>query len=165
MGSLLFQRVVRRVVLGDLSRSLRAWKNRYVKSYYRFEGAEVICMLQRTPGKAETFEVMAGSYSNDPLLVSVASHGVYWFYRDGPYKTIEEANASLFNSVARAARLHGDTQFMQATNWALDDFRIFRDGVWQAPSGSPALRRCPGCSRRVSDGVPICSNCGEPVGS
>ena len=158
-------RTVLRIVLGDLSRSLRSWKHRYAKSFYRFGGDEVICMVQRCPGKSNNFEFVAGCYSNDPLLVGVASHGVYWFLRDGPYKSKEEASASLLNSVTRAAKLHGDTQFMLSATFWLNEFRVYRNGAWQTYAGSPAFRRCHGCSRPVPDGAIVCSICGEPVGS
>lgn len=163
MDSLLLLRTVRRMVLGDLSRSLRSWKHRYAKSYHRFGGDEVICMVQRCSGKSSSFEFVAGCYSNDPLLVGVASHGVYWFLREGPYGSKEEASASLLKSVARAVRFHSETHFMLSATLWLNEFKIYRDGVWQAYPDSPAFRRCPGCASPVPDGVLLCSICGEPV--
>lgn len=165
MRSLAFQRFMRRLVLGNMARSLRAWVRRYTKSYYSFNADEVICMVQRCSGRSETFEAVAGAYSNDPTLVGVASHGVYWFYRDGPYESKEEANASLLLSVIRAARVHSETQFLLASSIVLSEFQIFRDGSWQVKSETPIFRRCPGCSHSIPEGVVICSSCGEPVGT
>jgi hypothetical protein len=165
MRLLALQRFIRRLALGNLARSMRAWLRRYAKSYYSFNVDEVICMVQRRPGRLETFEALAGAYSNDPLLIGVASHGVYWFYRDGPYESKAEANASLLLSVVRAARVHSETQFLLASNVVLSEFQVFRGGSWQSTAGTPILRRCPGCSNFVQEGVVICSNCGEPVGT
>ena len=151
--------------MGDLARSLRAWVRRYVNSYYSFNADEVICMVQRCPGGSETFEAVAGAYSNNPTLVGVASHGIYWFYCDGPYESKLEASAALSLSVARAARVHAGTRFLLASNIVLNEFQIFREGSWQTSGESPILRRCPGCSNSVPEGAIICSRCGEPVGT
>jgi hypothetical protein len=165
MSSLAIQRFLRRLVLGDLARSLRAWVRRYAKSYYSFSANEVICMVQRRPGRSESFEAVAAAYSNDPALVGVASHGIYWFYCDGPYESKLEASAALSFSVARATRVHSETRFLLASSIVLNEFKIFREGSWQIADEVLILRRCPGCSHSVPEGVVICSKCGEPVGT
>ena len=165
MRLLPLQRFIRRLVRGNLARSLRAWERRYAKSYYSFSSDEVICMVQRRPGRSENFAVVAGAYSNDPLLVGVASHGVYWFYRDGPYESKEEASASLLLSVVRAARVRSETRFLLASSFMLNELQAFRDGSWKSTNEAPILRRCRGCLHSVPDGVLLCSNCGEPVGT
>lgn len=151
------QRLGRRLLLGDLSRSLRSWEQRYSGDYYKFYSDEVICMLNRLPGNSNEFEVVAGCGSNDPKL-----NGFYWFYRDGPYSYKEEANFALTRSVAKAARTHPRTRFLFSAGSAMNSQQEWKNGEWQGTSTLPSLMRCAGCTRPLVDSALFCRNCGEP---
>lgn len=160
MNAALVLRSLRRLLLGDLSSSLKNWKRRYAKSYYVFGGDEVTCLIQRAP--KQRFEVTTGCYCNDPHIGGFSLSNFIWFYREGGFESHEAAENFLARSVARASRNHLGTRFVRVVGGAMQEFV---DGGWLGTHAATALRRCPGCAAPTPDGEIICPKCGERVGT
>lgn len=154
-------RSFRRLLFGDLSRSLKHWKGRYAKSYYVFGGDEVTCLVEAAPKRR--FKVTAGCYCNDPHIGGFSLSNFVWFYRESGFESREEAERFLANSVFRASRNHPDTRFVHlAGGGAVEEFV---GSQWQSTEEAPAVRRCPGCAAAVPDSEVVCRKCGELVGT